>query len=147
MLDSFGMNFDLTGAANDDEPGDAQNRPLWGFRKRWRQHLLLQLSLRKRFRTLSLEGIWKELPPMALRKFLVLGKTHSVSMTGLSRVGHIGVCPSLMRGVTVRTWYTTCTSSEWPLCSKFMLQRVWQLMQLSYMNLLPLEMIWNRQWG
>ena len=24
------------------------------------------------------------------------GKTHSVSMTGLSRVGHIGVCPSLM---------------------------------------------------
>ena len=30
------MNLDLTGTASDDEPGDAQNRPLRGFRKRWR---------------------------------------------------------------------------------------------------------------
>ena len=36
MLDSFGMNFDLTGTASDDEPGDAQNRPLRGYRRRWR---------------------------------------------------------------------------------------------------------------
>ena len=31
----------------------------------------------------------------------------------LLRKGHIVVCPSLMRGVTIPTWYTTCTSSEW----------------------------------
>ena len=36
MLDSFGMNFDLTGTASDDEPGDAQNRTLRGYRRRWR---------------------------------------------------------------------------------------------------------------
>ena len=35
MLDPFGMNFDLTGAVSDDEPGDEQNRPLRGYRKKW----------------------------------------------------------------------------------------------------------------
>ena len=36
LLVSFGMNFDLTDVASDDEPGDAQNRPLRGYRRRWR---------------------------------------------------------------------------------------------------------------
>ena len=39
LLDSFGLNFDLTGVASDDEPGDALNRPLRGYRKRWRPPL------------------------------------------------------------------------------------------------------------
>ena len=30
------MNFDLTGIASDDEPGVERNRPLRGYRKRWR---------------------------------------------------------------------------------------------------------------
>ena len=30
------MNFDLTGVPSDDEPGDEKNRPLRGYRKRWR---------------------------------------------------------------------------------------------------------------
>lgn len=61
LLDSFDMNIDLTGRVSDDEPGDAQNRPLRGFRKRWRPSSSVAADS---------------------QLILGLGKTHVGSMTG-----------------------------------------------------------------
>ena len=76
------MNLDLTGTASDDEPGDAQNRPLRDLERGGVLPPLWRLTHRQIPHGLSQEEIRKDLALMTLQPNLGLGKTHVLSMTG-----------------------------------------------------------------